>query len=287
MINGSRIKNYTNNQQMKNIISISGGNDSIAMLQWVIENRDFFNDEKFTALYCNTGWAISWWSDRMVKVAKFCEANNINYRETSAKLGFEDLVRKKGIFPNRIQKYCTFELKVKPITQWRKENKFTIKNSRVLIGVRADESKARSNTTSIGVRDGYDAIYPLAYLSDEQRDAYIVRTGFEVLPTRSSECHPCIYEFSKIKLRSIEPDRVELIADLEKDISDFQNAKRKLRNHPKYNPDEKFGMFNSSNIGTGKGGIREQIRWANSSIGSYNIDQVEMFCEDIAGYCGD
>jgi len=46
---------------MKNIISISGGNDSIAMLQWVIENRDFFGDEEFTALYCNTGWAISWW----------------------------------------------------------------------------------------------------------------------------------------------------------------------------------------------------------------------------------
>ena len=272
---------------MKNIISISGGNDSIAMLQWVIENRDFFGDEEFTALYCNTGWAISWWGGRMQKVAAFCQSNNINYAETSAKLGFEDLVRKKGIFPNRIQKYCTFELKVKPITQWRKENKFTTKNSRVFIGVRADESKARSNTTSLGERDGYEAVYPLAYLSDEQRDEYIIKTGFEVLPTRSSECHPCIYEFSKIKLRNIEPDRVELIANLEHDISDFQNAKRKLRKHDKYDPDEKFGMFNSSNIGTGKGGIKEQLRWANSSIGSYNKDQIEMFCEDQVGYCGD
>ena len=26
----------------------------------------------------------------------------------------------------------------------------------------------------------------------------------------------------------------------------------------KYDPDKKFGMFNSSNIGTGKGGIKEQ-----------------------------
>lgn len=224
---------------------------------------------------------------RMQKVAAFCQSNNINYAETSAKLGFEDLVRKKGIFPNRLQKYCTFELKVKPQLKWRKENKFTTKNTRLFIGVRADESKARSNTTSLGERDGYEAVYPLAYLSDEQRDEYIIKTGFEVLPTRSSECHPCIYEFSKIKLRNIEPDRVELIANLEHDISDFQNAKRKLRKHDKYDPDEKFGMFNSSNIGTGKGGIKEQLRWANSSIGSYNKDQIEMFCEDQVGYCGD
>jgi hypothetical protein len=252
---------------MKNIISISGGNDSIAMLQWVIENRDFFGDEEFTALYCNTGWAISWWGGRMQKVAAFCQSNNINYAETSAKLGFEDLVRKKGIFPNRLQKYCTFELKVKPQLKWRKENKFTTKNTRLFIGVRADESKARSNTTSLGEREGYEA-------------------GFEVLPTRSSECHPCIYEFTKIKLRNIEPDRVELIANLEHDISDFQNAKRKLRKHDKYDPKDRFGMFNASNIG-GQGGIKEQIRWANSSIGSYNKDQIEMFCEDQVGYCGD
>jgi len=30
---------------MTNLISISGGNDSIAMLQWVIENRKHFEDE--------------------------------------------------------------------------------------------------------------------------------------------------------------------------------------------------------------------------------------------------
>jgi 3'-phosphoadenosine 5'-phosphosulfate sulfotransferase (PAPS reductase)/FAD synthetase len=44
---------------MNNIINISGGNDSVAMLQWVVENRSHFVDEKFTAIYCNTGWAIS------------------------------------------------------------------------------------------------------------------------------------------------------------------------------------------------------------------------------------
>ena len=60
----------------------------------------------------------------------------------------------------------------------------------------------------------------------------------------------------------------------------------KLKQNPKYDPNEVFGMFNSKNIG-GKGGIKEQIRWANSSIGGYNKDQVEMFCEDQVGYCGD
>jgi hypothetical protein len=274
---------------MKNIISISGGNDSIAMLQWVIENREHFEDEEFTAVYVNTGWAVSWWADRVAKVKQFCENNNIYFYEISAPLGFEELVRKKGIFPNRIQKYCTFELKIKPMVNWRKEMKFTNKNSRILIGVRADESAARSETVSLGERDGYEAIYPLAYLNDVKRDELIVRSGFDVLPTRSSECHPCIYEASKTALRRIEPDRVELISALEKDLSDYTNAKRKLNKHPKYDPTEVFGMFNSKNLGGngGKGGIKEQIKWAKSARGKYTLGQEDMFCDDQIGYCGD
>jgi len=272
---------------MTNLISISGGNDSIAMLQWVIENRDFFEDEKFIATYINTGWAISWWAERMIKVKQFCEDNNIEYVEIKPKEGFEDLVRKKGIFPNRIQKYCTFELKVKPSVKWRKENKLTPKNTQVFTGVRADESARRSHYTSTDELDGYFMVNPIVYLNDEQRDEYINRTGFDVLPTRSCECHPCIYEASKTALRRIEPDRIELIANLEKDISDFTNAKRKLQKHPKYNPNEIFGMFNSSNIGEGLGGIKEQIKWANSARGKYVLGQEDMFCDDQLGYCGD
>ena len=263
----------------------------MAMLQWVIENREHFDDEPFVAVYVNTGWAISWWAKRMVEVQAFCEANDIGYAETVAELGFEDLVRKKGIFPNRIQKYCTYELKIKPIVRWRKENKYTTRNSRVFIGVRADESKARAGTVSLGEREGYEAIYPLAYLNDEQRDEYIIRTGFDVLPTRSCECHPCIYESSKVKLRGIESDRIELIHNLELDITDFTNAKRKLQKHPKYDPNEIFGMFNSKNLGltnsgAGKGGIKDQIKWAKSPAGKYKHGQEDMFCDDQLGYCG-
>lgn len=270
----------------KNIISISGGNDSIAMLQWVIENREHFKGESFAAAYVNTGWAISWWADRMEKVKAFCEANDIEYHEIDPGIGFEELVREKGIFPNRLQKYCTRELKIKPQIKWRREHKFKPNNTRLFIGVRADESKARQNTVSIGEQDGYESVFPLAYLDSDQRNAYIERSGFDVLPTRSNECHPCIYETTKAAIKNIEPDRVELIAELEKDITDFTNAKRKLQRHPKYNPNEIFGMFNSRNIGTGTGGIHEQVRWANSPRGKYAPEQEEMFCEDQAGYCG-
>lgn len=272
---------------MKNIISISGGNDSIAMLQWVIENRQHFPEERFIATYINTGWAISWWADRMVKVKAFCEDNDIEYVEIKPDLGFEELVRKKGSFPNRIQKYCTFELKVKPSVKWRKEQKLTPKNTIVLTGVRADESARRSHYTSTDELDGYFMLNPIVYLDDGQRDELIVRAGFDVLPTRSCECHPCIYEASKEALRRIEPHKVELIHNLEKDISDFTNAKRKLQKHPKYKEGEIFGMFNSVNIGEGKGGIKEQIKWANSARGKYTLGQEDMFCDEQLGYCGD
>ena len=271
----------------KNLISISGGNDSIAMLQWVVENRHHFPDEEFQALYVNTGWAISWWAERMVKVREFCTKNDIKYNETGADLGFEDLVRKKGIFPNRIQKYCTFELKVKPSVKWRKEHKFTTKNSRLLVGVRRDESARRAEYTSLDEREGFESLAPIVYLNEEERNELIIRAGFEVLETRSCECHPCIYEASKEALRRVEPDRVELIANLEKDISDYTNAKRKLQNHPKYKKGEIFGMFNSKHLGEGKAGIREQVKWAYSPRGKYNAEQEDLFCDDQFGYCGD
>jgi len=270
----------------KNMVSISGGNDSIAMLQWVIENKEFFKGETFTAVYCNTGWSVSWWNDRMVKVKSFCEKNDIEYKETRAELGFEELVRKKCSFPNQFAKFCTFELKVKPMIQWRKDNKFTVRNSRVLLGVRADESKARKDTVSLGERDGYEALYPLAYLSNSERDSYIIKAGFAVLPHRSKECHPCIFEKTKVKLKTIEEDRIQVIENLERDLTVYVQAKRKLQKDPKYVEGEVFGMFSSKHLGK-KAGIREQLVWANSPKGKYKAEEGDMLCNEQVGYCGD
>ncbi len=275
-------------KKMNNLVSISGGNDSIAMLQWVIENRQHFPEDRFVATYINTGWAVSWWAERMVKVGEFCEENDIEYVEIKPDLGFEDLVRKKGGFPNKIHKWCTQELKVKPSIKWRKENKLTPKNTILFTGVRADESIRRSKYTSTDEREGYDVINPIVYLNDEQRNELVLKTGFDVLPTRSSECHPCIYEASKTKLRNIEEDRIELIHNIELDVTDYQNARRKMQKNPKYNPDEIFTMFPSANLGgNGKGGIKEQVKWANSARGKYMLGQDDMFCDEQFGYCGD
>jgi len=274
----------------KNMVSISGGNDSIAMLQWVIDNRSFnrsfFKGESFDAVYCNTGWSVSWWADRMLKVKKFCEDNDIKYSETHANPGFEGLVRSKCAFPHQFAKFCTFELKIKPLISWRQDNKFTVRNSRVLLGVRADESKAREGTVSLGERDGYEALYPLAYLSDDERDEYIKRTGFTVLEHRSKECHPCIFEKTKKKLKTIEEDRITLIEKLEEDVTRYVQAKRILQNNPKYFEGEVFSMFNSKHLGK-KAGIREQIVWANTDKGKYNKEEEDMLCSEQVGYCGD
>jgi hypothetical protein len=222
----------------------------------------------------------------MLKVQGFCEKNNIQYVEIQGP-GMENLIRKKGIFPNRVQKYCTEELKIKPITQWRVENKLDHKNCTMYIGVRRAESKARANTTSTAVLRGIDAVYPLAYLSDDERDELIVRAGFEVLPHRSCECSPCIFERNKKSLRRLEAERVDLIDNLEQDISYFTNAKRKLQKDPRHDENEIFGFFNSSNIKVGKTGIREQVAWANSGRGQYNPAQQELdFCDDEVGFCG-
>ena len=270
---------------MNNIINISGGNDSVAMLQWFVNNMKHLEGDKFYAVYANTGWAISWWAERIKFVAEFCERNGIEFVEVTSS-GMEQLIRKKGIYPNRLQKWCTEELKIKPIAHWKKHNKFTPYNSRMILGVRAEESPKRANTIPWGEVQGFETWYPLALYTEAQRNELVKQAGFEILPHRSCECSPCIFERNKAGISRIEPERIELIANLETDLSAYTNAKRKLQKHPDYNPKDVFGFFNSNNLEIGRSGIREQVKWANTSRGQYVRGQEDVFCDTEAGYCG-
>lgn len=126
---------------MKIIVTYSGGKDSQACMIWAANHYGVNNIE---AVFCDTGWE-----------------NPITYKhiqDTSNKLGvkltilkskkyngFIDLAAKKKRFPSTKVRFCTDELKSKPM------NDFILSlNENVIVtqGIRKNESHARSQMES-------------------------------------------------------------------------------------------------------------------------------------------
>lgn len=313
-----------------NIISVSGGNDSIAMLLVIDRLRqqdpDFFKNETWHACYFNTGWARDGWELRVDMAKKLCAEMNIEFHELrasafnrvvknendelfkmmpdEAQYGMIAHVKKKAMFPNLKMKYCTSELKIKPMQQWLKAHKFTPKNTRQWLGIRREEGgrlggvmggnkKDRAFTTSIGERDGFDSVYPICYMSEIQRDKLLTANGIEVYPSRSEECYPCIYQMSVRQLADLDDSRIELINEYEGKITAFRHAKYDLMGIKKYANDF-FGMFNYKKCGFKKG-IVKQSKWAKERVKYLDSlpKQQGLFADEVviddkcnSGYCG-
>ena len=116
------------------VANVSGGKDSTALslhlAELGIEHRRVFAD---------TGWEHP---DTYAYLDEI-EAKIGMIERVAPLLPMEALVRKKGMFPGRMHRFCTSELKVKPINsymatvdpEWR---------AIVALGIRADESAARA-----------------------------------------------------------------------------------------------------------------------------------------------
>lgn len=73
---------------MNNIISVSAGNDSLAMLlvinRLLKQDPDFFKNDTWHACYFNTGWARDGWHKRVDMAKKLCAEMNIEFFELKA-----------------------------------------------------------------------------------------------------------------------------------------------------------------------------------------------------------
>lgn len=120
---------------MKIIVSYSGGKDSEACLIWAIRKYGVSN---VTALFCDTGWEH--------------ELTMQHISDTTSKLGVElikvrgehdfiSLAKHKGRFPSSMARFCTVELKVKPMIDWILGQDDSLL---IIQGIRAKESAKRS-----------------------------------------------------------------------------------------------------------------------------------------------
>lgn len=122
---------------MKVVVQFSGGKDSLATLIWAVNK---YGVNKCVAVFCDTKWEHELTYKHIQEVvAKI----GVELVVVSSKkyTGFLDMVEKKKRFPSPKARFCTEELKTKPMIDW-----VLLQQEHLILlqGIRADESESRS-----------------------------------------------------------------------------------------------------------------------------------------------
>lgn len=210
------------------IVSYSGGKDSTALLLALREA-----DVPFVAVFADTGWEHAATYDYIEAVA---ERTGIAIARCGVDGGMIGKVRARAGFPARMQRWCTQELKVKPLKAWHEAHcDATGKDTVSAVGIRADESASRALQPAWGWDKQWDGWVWRPLLSWTVQDVLAIHNRHSVpvnplyqLGHNRVGCYPCIYAGKKeiTLVANTSPERIALIADLETEAT----AERAARN---------------------------------------------------------
>jgi 3'-phosphoadenosine 5'-phosphosulfate sulfotransferase (PAPS reductase)/FAD synthetase len=198
-----------------NVISSSYGNDSVALIQWAIEN----DLDDVTVTYIDTGWAGAGWLDRVAIAEEWVRRSGLAALTITPPVQFEELIRTKKGFPNQRYQWCSGILKGLPFLGWLDEADPDCRAA-VFVGKRRGESKERADTPCITYSEYHGdrmLVHPLYLHTEEERDALVRRAGFELLPHRSLDCDPCVNSNRADFRRLAEEDILKAVA-LEQEV---------------------------------------------------------------------
>jgi 3'-phosphoadenosine 5'-phosphosulfate sulfotransferase (PAPS reductase)/FAD synthetase len=135
------------------VVSISGGKDSKATLIVSLPLLlKVVKPSQIKVVFCDTGWEKQETMDELETIKaklkdfgiEFLSLSNPKYPN-----GMTDLLLHKKIFPSRLTKFCTEELKMIPALNYYKELALQDFDVVVLVGKRRDESTDRVNTLDV------------------------------------------------------------------------------------------------------------------------------------------
>jgi len=248
-----------------NIIFGSGGNDSVALFEVALEKG--LTD--LHVAYSNTGWAADWWPERIARWKLHIESHGGKFHEIQSE-GMRDLIFRKKAWPTNGMHFCSFELKIKPAMEWLNTIDHNAEAT-CLVGIRREESKNRANWpewVEESPNHGGRSLYaPMVRFTEKDRNEYILKSGFDILPHRSMECYPCV-DANISDLRMLDESRIALIESLEIEMGFTKEGKPRTM----FRPAKKNGAT----------GIRQVIEWASRD--NFNPNITDMFCD--SGYCG-
>jgi 3'-phosphoadenosine 5'-phosphosulfate sulfotransferase (PAPS reductase)/FAD synthetase len=254
------------------VLSVSGGKDSAAASLHLMEQGI-----EHVRVFADTQWEHP---DTLAYIRGPLTDKIGPIVEVRSELGFADLVRKKRIFPDRTKRFCTTELKMKPIKRFIDslvdQYEEDILN---VVGIRADESEARSKLSETEWSDFFDCDVwrPLIKWTLEDVIAIHKRHGLMPNPLYLKGalrvgCWPCIHaRKEEIRLvAEISPERIDEIRALEKETTD---GARDFLAKKGEKLDWERAMFSAH---VGKNGHRpmpidEAVEWASTARGGKQL----------------
>ncbi len=122
---------------MQHLVTFSGGKDSQATILWALNNLEV----EFKIIFCDTGWE----SEETYKFMLDFEAQlqlPMHYLKAKRYTGFIDMVQQKRRFPSLHTRFCTDELKIKPMIDFILDE---VQDDIVVYqGIRHEESRNRA-----------------------------------------------------------------------------------------------------------------------------------------------
>jgi 3'-phosphoadenosine 5'-phosphosulfate sulfotransferase (PAPS reductase)/FAD synthetase len=260
------------------VASISGGKDSAALGLWLKEH-----EIPHVRVFMDTGWE----SDITYEYLRGTLTQALGpIVEISAARKMEELVRHKGLFPSRLMRFCTMELKVKPFKVWMDDYRDEVGDVVSAVGIRADESEARSKLAEWEWSEMIDCEIwrPIIRWSEQDVIDMHKRHGLAPNPlylkgaTRVG-CWPCIYaKKDEIRtLATVDPQRIDKIRELEQYVTlrvkERQEAKGKTL-------EDKHAWFRGKGR-TGFTAIDDVVKWSNTSRGGRQYELFEADPQDM------
>lgn len=208
------------------VASVSGGKDSAALSLWLteqgIEHRRVFAD---------TGWEHSSTYDYLRgPLSKVLGPID----EVGHPGGMKALITKKAMFPSRLRRFCTEDLKVRPLSAYVRHIQDTEGECVSAVGIRAAESKARSEMEEWEWSAAFDCETwrPLLRWSEQDVIDIHARHGLRPNPlylkgANRVGCFPCIFaRKAEVKLvADLAPERIDEIRTMERQVSDGAKAR--------------------------------------------------------------
>ena len=208
------------------VVSVSGGKDSTATSLYLREQGI-----EHVRVFADTGWEHP---DTLEYIDNYLPSVIGPIHVVAREGGLPALARKKGMFPSRVRRYCTVELKVKPIMAFLEE--LDPKRRAInAVGIRAEESTARAKMHEWEHdANGFERWVWRPLITWKLQDVIDIHRRNGVMPnplylTRSERvgCWPCIFaRKSEIKTVAEEtPWRIDEIRELEADLQERARAR--------------------------------------------------------------
>lgn len=256
------------------VASVSGGKDSAALSLWLTE-QGIQHDRIFS----DTGWEHETTYEYLRGPLQE-KLGPITWLKPPR--GMEDLILKKGMFPSRVRRFCTQELKVFPI----KRHLDALMDSGVdvvnAVGIRAAESDSRAKMPEWEWQDGFDCEVWRPLLRWTEQDVIDIHARHGLRPNplylRGASrvgCWPCIYA-RKDEIRFIadtDPERIDRIRELERKVAEGAAARAAAKGQVAQEPP---AFFQAKERGgeASHWPIDKVVQWSRTSRGG---KQVELF----------